>query len=198
VVGTSSNSSGRNHAFIYSDGSLQDLGTLAGDKYSDAYGINNKSQIVGDSFNVSNDGFPSMKHAFLYSDGLFQDLGTLGGNSSEARGINDQGQVVGDSSTGGGRTHAFLYRDGMLNDLNSLIPADSGWTLQNALGINQDGQIVGYGIINGETHAFLTTDPPATAVPEPDSVLGTLVLGAFGMGAWLQRIRKNKNLTTVR
>jgi len=194
VVGTSSTSSGSNHAFLYSDGALQDLGALPTYKYSAAYGINNRSQIVGDSFNISN-GFPSTEHAFLYSEGLFQDLGTLGGNSSEARSINELGQVVGESSTSDGRAHAFLYRDDALIDLNSLIPTDSGWVLEDAFGINQDGQIVGYGTINGETHAFLATDPPATAVPEPDSILGTVALAAFGMGTWLKRFRKRKNLT---
>jgi len=56
---------------------------------------------------------------------------------------------------------------------------------------------VGYGTINGETHAFLATDPPATPVPEPSSGLGTFALGAFGMGASLKRFRKHKNLTIV-
>jgi probable HAF family extracellular repeat protein len=42
--------------------------------------------------------------------------------------------------------------------VNSLIPADSGWTLVVATGINEAGQIVGSGLVaNGETHAFLLT-----------------------------------------
>jgi len=40
-------------------------------------------------------------------------------------------------------------------DLNSLLPANSGWTLTQASAINNEGQIVGYGIHNGATHAFL-------------------------------------------
>jgi len=42
-----------------------------------------------------------------------------------------------------------------MNDLNSLIPAGSGWELQRAAGINDAGQIVGTGTINGQTHGFL-------------------------------------------
>ena len=42
-------------------------------------------------------------------------------------------------------------------DLNSLIPADSGWFLQQISGINDRGQIVGQGInrTTGANHAFL-------------------------------------------
>jgi probable HAF family extracellular repeat protein len=41
--------------------------------------------------------------------------------------------------------------------LNRLIPANSGWVLGEANGINDLGQIVGYGTIRRQTHAFLLT-----------------------------------------
>src|SRR6185503_7829555 len=43
-----------------------------------------------------------------------------------------------------------------------LIPQDSGWTLISARGINNQGQIVGFGTHNGQTRAFLLTpsQPP--------------------------------------
>ncbi|PYI86510.1 MAG: hypothetical protein DME26_08900 [Verrucomicrobia bacterium] len=44
---------------------------------------------------------------------------------------------------------AFLWRGGSIYDLNSCIPADSGWLLVVANGINDAGQIVGHGILNG-------------------------------------------------
>jgi probable HAF family extracellular repeat protein len=87
-----------------------------------------------------------------------QDLGTLGGAYSSAHGMNNAGQVVGDSNTSAGYTRAFLYSDGQMVDLNSLIPSDSGWTLQSAEAINNRGQIAGYGTHNGEgQRAFLLT-----------------------------------------
>jgi len=36
-----------------------------------------------------------------------------------------------------------------MQDLNALIPANSGWTLNWAFAINDNGQITGSGTING-------------------------------------------------
>ena len=44
---------------------------------------------------------------------------------------------------------------GGLRDLNDLIPPNSGWVLKEARDINNSGDIVGYGSINGVNHAFL-------------------------------------------
>lgn len=117
--------------------------------------------------------------AFLYSGDIMTDLGNLGGGFSYAFGINDSGQVVGDSNTpGGGPTHAFLYSGGVMIDLNSLLPLSSGWVLQSATAINDSGQIVGMGTVNGQTHAFLL-DLGETSVPE----LGSMALVGLGLAA---------------
>ena len=42
-------------------------------------------------------------------------------------------------------------------DLNNLIPKHSGWVLTVPYDINVWGQVSGYGLINGEPHAFLLT-----------------------------------------
>jgi len=42
-------------------------------------------------------------------------------------------------------------------DLNTQIPAGSPWYLQFASSINDAGEIVDWGTINGEVHAFLAT-----------------------------------------
>ena len=82
----------------------------------------------------------------------------MGGVSfSQANAINNPGTVVGfftlpDFSD----THAFVWSSkGGMKDLNLLIPANSGWDLQSANGIGNNGRIVGNGTINGEFHAFL-------------------------------------------
>jgi hypothetical protein len=44
-----------------------------------------------------------------------------------------------------------------MTDLGTKIPANSGWTLLVAGGINNGGQINGWGIHNGNYRAFLLT-----------------------------------------
>jgi probable HAF family extracellular repeat protein len=75
-----------------------------------------------------------------------------GSSLSAGNAINNLGQVVVESGD------AFIWSQatGML-DLNGLIPANSGWNLTWAFAINDSGQIVGQGLINGESHAFLLT-----------------------------------------
>ena len=46
-------------------------------------------------------------------------------------------------------------------DLNSLLPADSGWHLMEARGINNQGMIAGTARINGALRAFLLIPPSA-------------------------------------
>jgi probable HAF family extracellular repeat protein len=96
-----------------------------------------------------------------------QDLGTLGGAFSSASGINASGQIVGNASTTGDvANHAFLYTGGSMYDVNSLIASTSGWEIVNAVAINDNGQIVGTGWLNGVrfvNHA-LRLDPADVSV----------------------------------
>jgi probable HAF family extracellular repeat protein len=83
---------------------------------------------------------------------------------TNALGINDLNQVVGNGGDGNLPADALLWENGGVTDLNTLIPANSGWQLASAAAINDSGQIVGYGYLNGAGHAFLLT-----LVPEPTS-----------------------------
>src|SRR5262249_55036951 len=90
--------------------------------------------------------------------GTMTDLGTLGRAGSGAAAINASGQVVGYLFDSAGRS-AFVWENGVLYDLNKLIPANSGWVLTQAQGINNSGQIVGFGTLNGHQRGFLLSDP---------------------------------------
>jgi len=166
VVGESTISSyGEGHAFLYSDGVMQDLGTLGGtppypgSSASSARDINDLGEIVGSALTID-----GASHAFLHRGGSMIDLGTLGGTQSGAYGINNYGEVVGHSQRGPDNSYyAFLYRKGSMIDLNNLLTAGSGWDydgLSAAFGINDKGQIVGWGRISGQSHAFLLTPIP--------------------------------------
>jgi probable HAF family extracellular repeat protein/T5SS/PEP-CTERM-associated repeat protein len=147
VVGGSYDPTANFHAFLWQNGSIQDLGTLGGD-YSAAEAINESGQVVGTA-RLAN----ATPHAFLW-DGAMQDLGALTWDQSIGYDINDDGRVVGTLETGPTK-HAFLWADGQMHDLNTLIPSGSGWVLEEARAITNNGRIVGYGTINGQTHAFL-------------------------------------------
>jgi probable HAF family extracellular repeat protein len=155
VVGYSGLALHVTHAFQWENGNMIDLGTLPGYNGSTAYDINDSGQAIGYSLNTT----LKQSHATLWSKGEVIDLGTLGGNMSAAIAINNKGQVAGfDTVTGnGGLNHGFIWEDGKMADLNSLIPAYSGWFLQQVSGINDRGQIVGQGInrATGQNHAFL-------------------------------------------
>ena len=87
-------------AFLYSSGSMHDLGTLGGTECQ-AYGINDSGVVVGWSTLSGN----LTEHAFIYSNGITQDLNNLippgsGWVLHSATGINDVGQIVGSGNNG--------------------------------------------------------------------------------------------------
>jgi trimeric autotransporter adhesin len=162
IVGFVHELSGGFSAFRY-DPALPDEGLIWLETFDPAFGhsraldINEAGQIVGRVENHA-----GLSRAFLHQNGAMQDLGTLGGILSSAQAINQHGTIVGHSRDYDNEPHACLWQDGQIYDLNHLIPPGSGWRLQEALDINDCGQIVGYGNRAGsdDRHAFLLTPLP--------------------------------------
>jgi probable HAF family extracellular repeat protein len=108
-----------NHAVLWRDGNIIDLGTLPEGGYeSDAEAVNSRGQVVGWAFNTVPDPYSMgdwsplynyyeptppysyQNRAFLWENGVVRDLGTLGtGTDAYAVAINERGQVIGISYT---------------------------------------------------------------------------------------------------
>src|SRR5882762_7274796 len=166
----------RFHAFLYSGGTMTNLGTLGGSE-SLGFGINASGQVTGSASTTSD----SATHGFLYSGGSMTDLGTIGGSSSVGRGINDSGQITGSSyTTGDSVYHAFLYSAGSMTDLGTL-----GGSYSEGNGINSSGQVTGDAYTTGDSaaHAFLYT--PGTGMVDLNTLLptgsGWTLLATYGI-----------------
>ena len=148
----------KNRGFVWQNGQIQTLTTLGGEA-SAALAINNRGQIVGTSTTANGE-----SHAVLWQDGTIVDLGTLGGSESSAIDINERGQIVGNSRMPDGySSHAFLWQHGSMTDLGILGNREHSV----AVGINNRGQVVGFGfyqvLVPGglpfqRPHAFIWQD----------------------------------------
>jgi probable HAF family extracellular repeat protein len=169
ATGAAADAGGVVRPVVWDGGRLVALGTLPG--YPAGFGIriNAAGQVCGwlttagaPLFGVAPD-LPL--RAFFSSGGQVVDLGTLGGKNSQAYGLNDAGQVTGTAQLADGSAHAFLWERGVLTDLNALLPAGSGWVLQQAAAINAAGQIAGMGTLNGQQRGFLLTPVAMPGLP---------------------------------
>ena len=158
IVGYSYDAHGDFFAYLWQNGVMTNLGTVGG-PWSQASAINNKGQVTGASYLA---GLLNGPHVFLYQNGHMRDLDKRSGQfQSWGFGINRSGTIVGKMQVQGGggfvKFHAFVTVNGRMRDLNGLIASGSGWELDEAYGINDAGQITGYGEHNGQTRGFLLT-----------------------------------------
>jgi probable HAF family extracellular repeat protein len=158
VVGSFSSDSeghGNSHAFVWERGVLTDLGTVAGN-FTEATGISDSGIVAGRA--VAEPG--SGATVVFRWNGRMTNLGCPPGSSScGASAINESGDIVGEALVSpGGDRFAFVWREGTFYRLDEATEGTSGWHLEDAFSINDAGQIVGIGSLDGvDNRAYLLT-----------------------------------------
>lgn len=177
VVGRSELDIAKGRATLWTNGVATDLGVLHVGDGSEAYDINNAGQIIG----VSGD------RGVRWENGNITELGLLDGAASgTALDINNLGQMVG-ISTKDGQVIATLWDGQNVIDLNQFVQG-SGWVLETAVGINDQGWVVGraHNTLSGEFKSYMLI---SSQVPEPNA----LVLTLLGGGALALARRRKKS-----
>lgn len=159
--------------------------------FGEFLGLNDRSLAVGRYTDTSNRTRP-----FAFDGSSSYDLGLLPNEPTFVHGraidVNDSGMIVGyvarfDTAPSFGGA-AVMWHNGSIFDLNTLIAPGSGWRLLSAEGINEQGQIVGFGTFGGQSRAFVLTP-----VPEPTSFV------ALGSGMLLMALfRRNRVLRNAK
>ena len=155
VTGYSANAADTDRAFLWTSGTMSDLGALVasglGYEWSYGYGINATGQVAGVAYNAT---FAN-SFAWFYTGTSVKGLGQLGGGNAEAVALNDAGQIVGFSTNGAGDNRAFIVTGSTsMRDLGTL-----GGRSSFATGINNAGQVVGGSFVDAADsiyNAFVT------------------------------------------
>lgn len=159
-------------AAIWSGLSLRILGTSEGNfAYpfgSVAFGINNAGYVTGERSSPS---YPNEAIVWNGTSIISLAVSPSGEEISGGRAINGAGHVVGSMWVAGLLApHAFLWNGTSRIDLNQTLTNGAGWVLQDASGINDQGQICGFGFNSGQPHVYLLS--PVSA-PDPIRITTT-------------------------
>ena len=157
VVGSIDN--GAVQAVFWNDNGVQQI-LGEGNTFSEAYGINNASWIVGtytsSAAKTSSTNHP--KPVRLATRPVFTGVSDAPAKNDEA---SQHHRLLAND-----HLRAFLWQGDTMVDLNDFIDAGSGWTLLEARAINNAAQIAGIGLFDGQRRAFLlspTTNKSPTA-----------------------------------
>lgn len=161
--------------------------------------INNNGIVVG-SVEMEVGDFEGF-YAHRYPNGHISELRKLwdhAGGPGAVNDINNRDQVVGSAIffNGFGTDYYAVFEDlnvrGSRIDLNTVIPPDSGFDLESAIKIDDDGRIVATGRDRsggGDRELLLTPTSLGTSATVPEPASFVLFLGVVGYGALRRRSR---------
>ncbi|GMV24112.1 MAG: hypothetical protein AMXMBFR58_01430 [Phycisphaerae bacterium] len=159
------------HAYLWHNGTITDLGALAGDANSAAEGINNLGEVVGWS-EVGSGSF--LKNAMLWHGGQTTNINTaLGGTSTLAWDINDHGTVVGQGNITAGFAKGWIW--------NRNTGGGSAGTLPGYMG-GANRAISNNDVVVGHSYFFGDPDHAHRAVPDGKSGWISEEIGPAGYG----------------
>jgi probable HAF family extracellular repeat protein len=146
------------HAVVFKNGQVTDLGTLPGGYESQAISVNDRGQVSGFGSNGTADpysffGWGTEARSFIWQNGAMQDIGTLGGPDAVMTNMNARGQISGSSytnstandTTGIPTLDPFIWVKGRMRDLGSL-----GGTIGFANWMNNAGEVAGFSTLPGD------------------------------------------------
>jgi uncharacterized membrane protein len=152
TIGNIYDKSGKYRAFVWDEAhGLKRIGPAEG--FSAALAINQAGEILLQQF---------PDDIVLYRDGVLKRLALSDKRpAAHPKAMNGCDAIVGSYGPFGDADRAFLWSEAMgFRDLNEVIGEHKGWVLQMATGINEQGEIVGWGEKNREDAGFLLVPKP--------------------------------------
>ncbi|MHC5113852.1 MAG: hypothetical protein ACYTGP_05430 [Planctomycetota bacterium] len=169
VVGMAWNLFSPNDAILYDGLGWTQIGGFGQFQNAEAYDVNDAGFAAGYM------AFPSGSwHACVWTGGSAVDAGALPGmDTGELFSINSAGEAVGRSYSDPASSRAIYWDGAQLHDLNDLLPVSFAGVLIEAMAINENGEIAGTALVDGNLEAFLLT----LSAPCPEDLDGNTEVG---------------------
>ncbi|MEQ1605879.1 MAG: carboxypeptidase regulatory-like domain-containing protein [Pyrinomonadaceae bacterium] len=175
--GIDPNNAARNVGIVYdiSSNTATEVGALPGSNGALAFGVSNSGFVTGSSMMNQGSGLP---FRWSSSGGMVAVPLPVDTTQASGRGVNSAGWVVGTASSA--FAIPFVWNGTTTYRLQDLIPTNSGWDLStntssSALGISDNGIIVGTGVFNGATRGYAMVPVGVTPSPTPTPTPNNLV-----------------------
>ena len=192
VIGTYDSSTSNSLGFLYSGGKTITLGSLGG---SNGLFTNWPIALSSNGIVVGIASTPNSSQAapsYIYQNGVMSSIPLYQGIVFNPTSVNSHGLVLGSAPIGVNNLSSFtqlLYNSttGIFTPLSSLLPANSGWSVDWGISINDQGQILARASENGIEHLVeLSPLGPGEVTPVPEP--GTFLI--FGLITGAVAVRK--------